>query len=419
MEQTESIYNTDLSTEHYFDRGTGQIIVGRIALNAHLEVGGHPADINTVGELLVSDELDGLSADYYHPRTVSHWTASEAVTYADWLAGQVAKIEGRRKLTQPILRRGHIMGLGISPNQIVSPQRLKSLAELYQRVGRVEATTNRIFDEVSLEELVADLFELGRKLGRKPTEKDVNEQARQDKRYASSDIYHKRAGGLRAALDLAGWPDIYSWDLEDHLAHGRNFVRANEGLQPSQLAWDFLSRNKKGPSASILRYKFHGGFSEFKLMVSASLDKENQELRLSREEKMLEIQADIESDAVPQQLFDGVESEDEKILRHSKFLVLKNIGIPDNAELETQIKVCSTGLTERNFAASVKKINENSTLVTTADVEVAALYLGVFDYIWPLDTSVKSLRIIDDRGFAMYKKARRRKKTSRTKSGTV
>jgi hypothetical protein len=176
---------------------------------------------------------------------------------------------------------------------------------------------------------------------------------------------------------------------------------ANDGQEPTQIAWDYLSQQKKGPSASIIRYKFEDGFTEFKNRVKKQFTQDKEERAKDQEEKLELISQGINDGRLPRELFEGSMDEDELIVRYSKYLIIKELGL--SPKLDALKEMCTTGINGRGFISSITKqaFAEYSSAVSfrVGDIELAANSLGVFEYIWPMDEYKKNLRIIDDPEF--------------------
>jgi hypothetical protein len=255
--------------EHYDLRR--KKLVGKTAVAGYMQGQDKPKTVIRLSELLLGDDFDELGLKR-KKKEVSTATEEECLEYGRWLVGIVEKQTGQRTLNEEILRRAYILRLGIGPNHIVHPNRFKSSAEFYWKLGLSEAKIVKHFHEFELDDFAAKVYSLGETLGRKPTENDINEYARQDVDFPSVHIIQGRGYDLRDVQEAAGWPNIYKWDVQEHEMHGARFMLANPGHQPTQRAWDHISKNKRGPSASIIRYKYPGGFSEFKQKVQKIYD---------------------------------------------------------------------------------------------------------------------------------------------------
>ena len=228
--------------------------------------------IHYLPELLLSDELNEQVAKRGKKREVSKLTNEQILEYGKWLAGIIEAETGEATLNREIIERASKLRLGISPDQIV--RRFGSLAKFYAELGLANAKKSKLYHEYEIEDFAQLVAQLGERLGRKPTQADIDNEAKNDPSFPSSHVMTGKDYSLRQILEHAGWPDIYSWDISDYEQHGLRFMQANDGLMPTQKAWDFLSKQKRGPSAAIIRFKYDGGFSEFKARVKALYDEQ-------------------------------------------------------------------------------------------------------------------------------------------------
>ncbi|MBI5906473.1 hypothetical protein HY857_00270 [Candidatus Saccharibacteria bacterium] len=382
--------------EYGFDVISGRFLLGQEAIDAHVEIGGHPADIHELSELLLTDELDNLPANHYNERRSKRLSKEECIVYGKWLLNIIALED--KVLNGMVLSRAHKIGLGPNKDYLVQPRLFDSLANFYIAIDAHGTMQNKLFDTWGIDDFVNYVSRIGRELGRKPTQVDINARSKESPQNPSSHIIGYRGLQLRKILELAGWPDTYSMSVDDHISHGVRFMFANNGLPPAQKSWDFLSKHKKGPSAAIIRYKFIDGFSEFKGKVIEAYVAEKARLEHDRKEKLSAIQAILDGSVrstIPVEIFKGVTNDDELILRYAKYLVLDDL-FPESLN-GTKIGIC-TGRTqkaiERGFVGAIR---EKDGTITEADIEVSAVSLGVLDDISPPDTSyMETLRLPEE-----------------------
>jgi hypothetical protein len=252
-------------SEEFYDLKRKRL-VGKTAVISYTKGAPIPDNVERVGHLLTTPDFDGYGLKR-HKKEVSKANREDCLKYGRWLIGLVKKETGLETLNEEILRRAYVMRLGIGPNHIVHPLRFNSSTEFYSELGLTRAKRVKLFHEHSIDDFASMISELGDKLGRKPTEEDINNASKENPHFPSAHIIQGRGYELRDVYEVAGWPNIYSWGLGDHEIHGVKFMLANSGLEPSQRAWDMLSKAKRGPSASIIRFKYENGFEEFKQNV--------------------------------------------------------------------------------------------------------------------------------------------------------
>src|SRR5690348_17278710 len=81
-------------TNFYYDQQSDQVLIGSIALEAHIEAGGHPADISSLEDFLASDKEvpdlrpKGKGNEFY----AREWERQECLAAGRWLI----KVANRR-----------------------------------------------------------------------------------------------------------------------------------------------------------------------------------------------------------------------------------------------------------------------------------------------------------------------------------
>jgi hypothetical protein len=90
----------------------------------------------------------------------------------------------------------------------------------------------------------------------------------------------------------------------------------------------------------------------------------------------------MDAGKIPEVLLEDTESESETIKKATKYMVVDEL-IPWCLE-ETKIRISSTGYSKKSFEQSIRRKNNH---IKSGDIENAALYLGVFDFVFPPDES--------------------------------
>jgi hypothetical protein len=150
-----------------------------------------------------------------------------------------------------------------------------------------------------------------------------------------------------------------------------------------------LSLVDKGPTASTIKNRF--GINNFKERVNHLYRSELEAESERKIQKIAEIDAGLKNEKIPRELFETAETEDDLILIYSKFIVIHHL-CPEWDE-STKIIVSTRGFQDAGLIRSIRKINN---AINAGDVESAALYLDVFDIIWPLNCYIEALKLGDD-----------------------
>jgi hypothetical protein len=433
--------------KHYFDISNGEVLAGQDERQRYLEAGAEAAHIVDLGALLrdPTPHIDPCTADYEKIDT-SDWSRERFGAFTRWLGRIVPEPSNPReeKVTRAVLWHARQVGLG--PGVHAIREEFGTYTNLY-REARVGGTrVYGLFDDWDVSDAVAYVKKAGRD-GR-PKVADLKRLNRRNPSNPKAEYLTERfrkIGGFSKLVELAGYPVIQNWDHDDYIDWGVRVMRANDGQVPSQSAIDYLSKQDKGPSASIVAKHFDS-LSSFQMKVIAGFYDRQQEIE-SRDLSLLEaIGTGIREGAIPLELFSLSEHDPEAdqeqrslvaeelkklygdkgvsaiveelgatetLTRYAKFKVVKEVAPWLGSDTAIAI---SRGLTDRkSFIAAVNK----AASVSPGDVEHAALTEGVFDYIWPEDDAQLDALKLDagyrkelDRQKMNTRKLRERKKVA-------
>jgi hypothetical protein len=318
--------NKEASAIDYVITAKGKHLIGAAAISAYIEEGHHPADLQQLNDLLINDTLDTVPADTFrNSRELEPEMSNEgALAAGNFIVARLRAVKKPRGvINKKVVRRSNVLNLLPSPDQIASPQRFGSLAAFYTQLDEAAASRNKVFQHWTLDHFAESLKNLGKELGHKPTEREINARASQDPNFPSSSIMQK-VDDLRTILEAAGWPNIYNWDIPQYELHGVRFMLANDGMEPTQSAWDFLSKQKKGPSASIIRYKYENGFLEYKTKVKQKHAQITQ-IQPKGKEVTEQIENDAKAGLIDDGLFKDVSTSSQRIVRYLRFRTLSQL----------------------------------------------------------------------------------------------
>lgn len=390
--------------EYSYDILTGQMLLGRIAINSHIESGGHPEDLRELGNFLVSNENFVTPNATSEPLTSnaridSDWTKTNYINYAKWLHRLTADCvpETKKALNQHVFKRARLAGVGPSFYPVVNKNRFGSLANLYREAKIYPTHIIGVFDDWDAYDIADYIKGLGESIGRRPTRQDLREMWVSEPTKYPSDVYiHSRFpsnGGLGRAMELAGYIVPELWSDQDYIDWGVKFMMANDEKIPTSRDMLFLSAQRLGPSSRTIMNKFDK-MRDYQFLVVKTLRDRAEIVENDKQEKLRDIEIGLNSGRFPAQLFSNVSREEEKIVRRAKYLVLDTLLQESNYEAKISISTeAGKSYREMGFVRSIRKINSTT---TAGDVESTALYLGVFDDIWPPDTAfMKTLRLPD------------------------
>ncbi len=378
--------------EYYFDASNGSVLAGKLAVREYIKSGGERESLQGLGELLGNPELP-LPESNFKRFDASEWTRKDYLKYGRWLNRVVGVTVTGKSLNEPVLWRARKLGLGPSPRRIGAEFGSTSL--YYKALGLTETHRISPFNDWLQEDYVRYIQHVGEEIESRPTYKELHARSLENTNNPSPTIIAKQFGGrkLGPVVELAGYPDIHSWELDDFVNWGVKFMLANDGLVPSARKINFFSTKGLGPSGRVIMDKF-GKLSDYQQTVLIAYQDKIEEREQERKEKIEEINKALADNMVPAEIFDDTKNDNEKILRYARYVVLDHL-LPDSfAANKISISTMSNPTVQKaGFVCSIKKANN---AITPGDIESAALYLGVFDVLWPLDDYMERLKMPEE-----------------------
>lgn len=359
--------------------------------------------IEKLGTVPLADLLTGYESHLRKqcelPET-GQWGRRDFVRWGRWIYDVIEGASQPKILDGYIISRAREFGIGPSIRQLTHKDRFGSLGRFYVALAGgngynlYPARRVGLFDEWATDNFINYLQRIGAGLGRRPYESDVLKLAKDDVRNPSPKIIASRCGGsFNQAVELAGYVVVQNWEPIDFIEWGKKFRIANPEVVLNVNAIDYLSRQQKGPSRAAIARNF-GKMRIFYSKVEQILNEELEKRENDRQLKLSMIQEHTREGRLPAELLTGVSSEEAMIVRYAKYLVLDDL-LTDkhrSAKLSIATESCQT-VVENGFIGSIRKKND---AITAGDVESTALYLGVFDDIWPDRSYMTVLKIPDD-----------------------
>lgn len=383
-----------------------------------------------IGTLLRSPDLF-VEPDscFYERLDTKKWSPDQFKAFAGWLERVIDPPEdlGLKKVTTEKFKVAARLGVG--PGESAVHREFGGYSKLYAAARLRDVRTQKLFDDWGVDDAVAYLKKIGN--GSPPTEQQL--AARQKRNPNSPGHWYLNdrfsdIGGFNKLLELAGYQVVRAWEKPDYIDWGVQFMLANDGKTLTQSAIAYLSSQEKGPSDHGIYGRFDS-LSGYQAEVAAHFSERRDEEAAALQEQFRRLGDDLERGALPFMLFspfahdspdaDFTETvvntlydceqpigrivaalgEQETIVRYAKFQVLQSVA-PDMTT-ETKIKVARGIGQDRSFAAAIRRKRMYDHL-TPADIESEALFLGVFDYIWPMDDHMDSLKL--DEGYQDFLK---------------
>jgi hypothetical protein len=347
----------------------------------------------TANKLLDSLDSNTDKPEKYTQRRFWSWSEDRYKRYGRWLYKAAAPPSNIKEsqLNEHIFYQAYTLGLG--PGRTVFQDKFGSLSKLYESLKIDKVHQIGTFDDWTSEDFIKYLKNVGRNIEGKPTLPILWDYSRKNPhKNPSPVVIASRIGGgkkIGPAIELAGYFDIYNWTDDDYLDWGTKLMKANNGLEISTPILIYLSLVDKGPTASTIKNRF--GINNFKEQVNHLYRSELETESERKIQKIAEIDAGLKNEKIPRELFETAETEDDLILFYSKFIVVHHL-CPEWDE-STKIIVSTRGFQDAGLIRSIRKINN---AINAGDVESAALYLDVFDIIWPLNCYIEALKLGDD-----------------------
>ncbi len=375
----------------YFDLESRTLIYGDDKLDRFYILTDKKTEVYPLRQILRDENIQ--VPDFVYSRKETRSKAS-LLKYGHWLSEVVGEPEDRykRQLNKDIIRRAARIGIGPSVWEITSHPAFKSMARYYTELGLTSTKRAGMFDDWTVDEFGEYIRSLAEELGRKPTRADLVANASSDTNSPSINVIISKLGSLGNAYEAAGVdPNSRRWTADDMLSWGVQFIEANEGLIPTQSSIDFLSKKNLCPSATIFAKRFDDSLLEYRSHLGTAYHLEMKDRNNLRRQKL----SAIESGSFPPALFDGAQNEQALFAIYARYIVMEELlgeGY-HNSKLSVSRLDTATAATE-GFERCIRKINN---AITCGDIETTALYLGVFEDIWPPDKLyLEKLKLPDD-----------------------
>lgn len=380
----ESAENRD--TKHYYDLNSGKLIVGQEELDSFLSQAQDTTGVYALGNLLRNTDIEVPGFVYQRkPKR----TKAQLLQYGKWLhrVAMEAEASDQRELNSTIIHRAGRLGIGPTIWEITKHPAFGTLSRYYAEIGITGTRRAGAFDGWSSLDFGEYIKRVAEELGRKPTRDDLLKKSKDDAKSPSLNVIISRTGSLGHAYELGGYPNARHWDKDDFISWGVRFMRANDGLLPSQSMIDYFSKKKLCASASTFAKNFDNSLLTYQ---SQLIDDYRFEIERERIEHAKKIE-DISTGRIPNVVFQDAESEDEKITRYARYMVVDHLFPESHAASKISIAAMSNETVRRDgFIRAVRKLNY---AITAGEIESVALFLNVFDDLWPMKDYMETLRL--------------------------
>ncbi len=378
--------------DYGFDVVSGQPLVGQIAIDGHIEAGGHPADIRKLGEILLSNDKDFTRPDRVYPPK-GEFNRNQAIQDGRFIISIIRQHDPDSSLNYTVLTQAERLGLlTYSIKRIKNRYKSQNIVGYLKDVGVDRIRKRAYFDHLGIDGIVKHLKMVGDEEECIPTTPILRRRIKDGKDEPSPEIIRRIAKRHNPDITfhhlfvLAGYPEhMELWEEEDYIDWAVAVMLANKGVYLTEPLVDYFSSKKLGPSTHPI-LKHIGGIVSLR---NKALEKRKQQLE-QRQSMLNDIDKRLQGPRRDEVLASALEEvidtdEDELILRYAKYIVLNDLLGTNNTEGKVSIITNSTkNAQEHGFAAATRHLNNT---ITHGDIEVSARSLGVFDIIWPIDYS--------------------------------
>lgn len=353
-----------LPPEYYYDVVTQQLLVGKCAVDAYIEAGGHPANIVDaagIGRIIRGD--DPISSRGYYGKDFSKWTTDDVLKAWRIIKSFLPQPENpaEKFLNERVINRANLIGLIPSKRQIADPSRFGSSSNFY--IAADEPSTLRKFHGLTQEDLVEYISELTNQLGHIPTESELYEISKLDPSKPSYEVLRRRAEGGKSGLARElGYVNLLGENRTGYVRWGIEAYIANEGVLPSQDETNIMSTVDRAPGVTNTRRRFKAKadflqavFNEYEALSS-------------------KLQKGLESGDVPNEIFENVRSLRLRFGRYSRWVILDGL-VEGSADLK--ITIVKADIDDDKFLALLEIISSRPEKIDSKKQE-----LGVLRSLW-------------------------------------
>ena len=265
---------------HWFNRQTGELIVGEAALSMRLEESGI-GDIMPLGELITSNSAQ-TAAYNLERKHYPEWQPDDYLQYGRWV---LSVIDTQTNESHLALRHFHnLYHAGLGPSRKGITKQFKNFTNFRDLINpHIVRTYGRGFSDWQTSDFVDYTRTLAATIGRKPKAADYQAAFRRGGGPSVSMI-HKCGQAIDQLNALIGYPDIKTWSDDDYINWGVRTLRANPGTWLTQAVLMRLSNQGLGPSRDAILRRF-GRQSDFQQLVWKRLAAHDQRYEQQRRQR--------------------------------------------------------------------------------------------------------------------------------------
>ncbi|OGL26049.1 hypothetical protein A3E49_03540 [Candidatus Saccharibacteria bacterium RIFCSPHIGHO2_12_FULL_49_19] len=355
---------------HWVDITSGDTLVGRAAIDLHIESGGHPLDIMPLAEVLDDKSIDLPKARHYREES-----REEVLAEAQFISSLMKKGNSAKSLRLHIARRAIALDLLASEHHIRKLGMFGSLRELQRAVGLYGVDVRNRFSHYSIEDIIDHLQKVTEEEGQKPTNNILLRRIQVEKKDEIPRRTINRKIRVNKALEHLGFLDVAFWEDHQYLNWGADYAMVNGMRLPDRPRMDILSARHHGPSAKAVRDKF-GGMSSYKEAVRDTLV-----FRLT------ELESAIDEDTVHPGLFISASSVADVLVRYETYNLLESL-LP-HIKRGLKVELVRTGQRASDLVRAIQTFDPQ---LSWESIEAKARELECFYYVFPRVDYLRNLK---------------------------
>lgn len=366
-------------SEIWFDTACGELLIGSAVAEARMQEMG-----NMVVSLpaLISGEEACPPALPIDRRPVNGWTREEIVQAGQWALSLLEQAsEGPVTLKQVHMRRLYELGLGPHWGR---QRHFSSMGELRRETGSAKGPDKGLFDYWSACDFATYAAKLSRQIGRRPRHQDYALAAKQQGGPGMW-VINQRFGNVGNLNELAGYPNIRTWDNDDYVSWGVRVMRANDGRPITYGMMEALSRRQQGPSEYPIVKRF-GAWSEYKKQVLKQFQAEEHERQDRVSARLDNYRTLVTAGILPSRLRPA---SDEELRSFGSRYTLASHLLSHHAGKHSAALI----IAEESAGSFIPALRKRNMHLTAAVIETEAVILDVYDDIWPSSEVEAWLRV--------------------------
>ena len=267
-----SDFESDLGSRYKIDVSSGQLLIGDAALDAHIDMGGHPLDVHSLYDALTDRSIPVVTppkASLINNAQKKRAMRQQAISDLEVLYPilRIIRPEDPKMImvNEEILIRAYSLGLfAISLAQVQTV--FGNTSNLYKATDINEASIR--YPALTPQKTKELLYDFYQKHGRMPSVDEVNENPSMP---SYQTLWSRLPDGLNSLAQEFGEQRAINMGTAEITWWGLCYLLRNQFI-PTQAEIEFMSMEGVAPSASIVARRFSGKLVEFQDTVISAHD---------------------------------------------------------------------------------------------------------------------------------------------------